>query len=88
MTDAVVADTAAGPFVVKLRGAAHGTAALVAEIIVAEIAEAIELRVPSRASWTASMASGASGAARSSSSRQSASVISCSGSVGPGQDWQ
>jgi hypothetical protein len=45
----VVAETAAGPFVVKLRGAAHGTAALVAEIIVAEIAEAIGLQVPARA---------------------------------------
>lgn len=45
----VVAETAAGPFVVKLRGAAHGTAALVTEIIVAGIAEAIGLQVPARA---------------------------------------
>lgn len=45
----VVAQTPAGPFVIKLRGAAHGTAALVAEVIVAEIAEAIGLQVPARA---------------------------------------
>jgi hypothetical protein len=45
----VVAETPAGPFVIKLRGAAHGTAALVAEVIVAEIAEAIGLQVPARA---------------------------------------
>lgn len=44
----VVAETAAGPLLVKLRGAAHGTAALAAEIIVAEIAEALGLRVPPR----------------------------------------
>ena len=44
----VVAETDAGLFMVKLRGAAHGTAALVAEIVVAEIAEALGLRVPSR----------------------------------------
>jgi hypothetical protein len=44
----VVVDTEAGPFLVKLRGAAHGTAALVAEIIVAELAEALSLRVASR----------------------------------------
>ena len=45
----VIADTAAGPFVIKLRGAAHGTAALVAEILVAGIAERIGLQVPARA---------------------------------------
>lgn len=45
----VVADTPAGPFVVKLRGAAHGTAALVAEVVVAELAESIGLQVPARA---------------------------------------
>jgi HipA-like protein len=45
----VIADTPAGPFIVKLRGAAHGTAALVAEIVVAELAEAIGLGVPARA---------------------------------------
>ena len=41
----VVVETEAGPFLVKLRGAAHGTSALVAEIIVAELAEAIGLHV-------------------------------------------
>jgi hypothetical protein len=45
----VVADTPAGPFIVKLRGAAHGTAALAAELIVAAIAEHIGLGVPARA---------------------------------------
>jgi hypothetical protein len=45
----VIGDTPAGRFIVKLRGAAHGTAALVAEIVVAEIAEAIGLGVPARA---------------------------------------
>jgi hypothetical protein len=45
----VVAETPAGPFVVKLRGAAHGTASLVAEVIVAALAEAIGLQVPARA---------------------------------------
>ena len=44
----VVAATAAGLFVVKLRGAAHGATALVAEIIVAELAERIGLQVPAR----------------------------------------
>jgi HipA-like protein len=44
-----VVETDAGLFMVKLRGAAHGTAALVAEIVVAELAEALGLRVPSRA---------------------------------------
>jgi hypothetical protein len=45
----VIADTPAGPFVVKLRGAAHGTAALVAEVVAASLAEAIDLPVPARA---------------------------------------
>jgi hypothetical protein len=45
----VVVDTPAGPFLTKLRGAAHGTAALVAEVMVAEIAESIGLQVPARA---------------------------------------
>jgi hypothetical protein len=45
----VVAATAAGPFIVKLRGAAHGTASLVAEIVVAELAGIVGLRVPARA---------------------------------------
>jgi hypothetical protein len=45
----VIADTPAGRFIVKLRGAAHGTAALVAEIVVAELAEVIGLGVPVRA---------------------------------------
>jgi len=45
----VVVETDAGPFVTKLRGAAQGTAALVAEIVVASLAEAIGLRVPERA---------------------------------------
>jgi hypothetical protein len=44
----VVADTPAGPFVVKLRGAAHGTAALVAEVVTASLAEAVDLPVPAR----------------------------------------
>lgn len=45
----VVVDTPAGLFLAKLRGAAHGTAALVAEVMVAEIAESIGLQVPARA---------------------------------------
>jgi hypothetical protein len=45
----VVVATEAGPYLVKLRGAAHGTAALVAEIVVAELAEALSLHVPPRA---------------------------------------
>jgi len=44
----VVAETAAGPRLVKLRGAAQGTGSLVAEIIVAALAEALDLRVPPR----------------------------------------
>jgi hypothetical protein len=45
----VVVQTAGRCFLTKLRGAAHGTAALVAEIIVAELAESIDLNVPARA---------------------------------------
>lgn len=42
----VVVMTELGPFMTKLRGAAQGTKALVSEIIVAEIAEAMGLVVP------------------------------------------
>lgn len=45
----VVAETEAGTCFIKLRGAAQGTLALVAEIIVAELAQAIGLNVPPRA---------------------------------------
>ncbi|MEQ1865430.1 MAG: HipA family kinase [Micropepsaceae bacterium] len=45
----VIVDTDGGAYFVKLRGAAQGTLALVAEIIVANLAEAIGLSVPSRA---------------------------------------
>lgn len=45
----VVAETSGGLFVVKLRGAAQGVAPLVAEIVVAELAERIGLPVPERA---------------------------------------
>ena len=45
----VIVDTDGGAYFVKLRGAAQGTLALVAEIIVAEFAEAIGLSVPARA---------------------------------------
>ena len=44
----VVIETDAGYFFTKLRGAAQGTSALVAEIIVAGLAEALGLWVPSR----------------------------------------
>jgi hypothetical protein len=44
----VVADTEEGPLLVKLRGAAQGPAALVAEIVVAELADALSMRVPRR----------------------------------------
>jgi hypothetical protein len=43
-----VVETAGGLFVAKLRGAGHGVLALVAEIIVAEIAERLGLSVPER----------------------------------------
>jgi len=44
----VVVGTDDGTRFVKLRGAAQGTAALVAEVIVAELAEQLGLRVPAR----------------------------------------
>jgi hypothetical protein len=44
----LVADTEEGLLLVKLRGAAQGTAALVAEIVVAELADALSMRVPRR----------------------------------------
>jgi hypothetical protein len=44
----VVADTDGGTLFVKLRGAAQGTAALIAEVIVASLAEALGLSVPAR----------------------------------------
>lgn len=44
----VVVDTAAGRLVAKLRGAAQGPGSLVAEVIVAELAEALGLPVPER----------------------------------------
>lgn len=44
----IVVDTAAGRFVTKLRGAAQGPSALVAEVIVAELAEQLGLPVPER----------------------------------------
>jgi len=47
-TSPVVVETDAGTCFVKLRGAAQGTLALVAEMIVAELAEAIGLSVPER----------------------------------------
>ena len=45
----VVAETEEGHFLVKLRGAAQGTAPLAAEVIVAELADALGLAVPRRA---------------------------------------
>jgi HipA-like protein len=45
----VIVETAAGRFVTKLRGAAQGSSALAAEVIVAELAEALGLPVPQRA---------------------------------------
>jgi hypothetical protein len=44
----VVVETASGLFVAKLRGAGHGVLALVAEVIVAELAERLGLSVPER----------------------------------------
>jgi len=44
----VIIDAEGGPWFTKLRGAGQGTAALVAEIIVAELAEALGLNVPAR----------------------------------------
>src|SRR5262249_34934105 len=48
-TSPVVAETDAGECFIKLRGTAQGPLSLVAEIIVAELAETIGLNVPSRA---------------------------------------
>ena len=45
----VVMRTSGGRFLTKLRGAGHGTAALVAEWIVAELASVLGLAVPARA---------------------------------------
>jgi len=45
----VLIETAAGKFLTKLRGAAQGPGALVAEVLVAELAEALGLPVPERA---------------------------------------
>jgi hypothetical protein len=44
----VVVETPGGLFVAKLRGAGHGVLSLVAEIIVAELAERLGLSVPER----------------------------------------
>src|SRR5437899_5532930 len=44
----VLVETDDGVRFTKLRGAAQGTGALVAEVIVAELAEALGLRVPAR----------------------------------------
>ena len=44
----VVAETVAGKFLVKLRGAAQGVPPLISEIIVAELATALALPVPER----------------------------------------
>src|SRR6476660_9703356 len=44
----VLVDTDEGVRFTQLRGAAQGTGALVAEVIVAELAEALELKVPAR----------------------------------------
>lgn len=44
----VIVDTDAGPYFVKLHGTAQGKSALVAEVIVAELAEALDLDVPER----------------------------------------
>lgn len=47
-TSPLVVDTPAGRFVAKLRGAAQGPSALVAEVVVAELAERLGLPVPER----------------------------------------
>jgi hypothetical protein len=44
----ILVDTPSGSRLVKLRGAAQGTGPLVAEVVVAALAEALELRVPAR----------------------------------------
>lgn len=46
----LVVDTAGGRFVAKLRGAAQGPSALVAEVVVADLAERLGLPVPERVS--------------------------------------
>ncbi len=45
----ILVATAEGEYIVKLRGAGQGLRALVAEVVVAELAEQVGLRVPSRA---------------------------------------
>lgn len=45
----VLAETTGGRYIVKLRGAAQGVGALIAEIVVANIAEAVGLPVPAHA---------------------------------------
>ncbi len=45
----VVVETATGPWFAKLRGAAQGIAPLIAELLVAELADALSLNVPRRA---------------------------------------
>jgi hypothetical protein len=42
-------ETEAGPYFVKLAGSGHGRSAMIAEVIVGELAETIGLRVPGRA---------------------------------------
>ena len=44
----VLVETPSGLFIAKLRGAAEGTTALIAEVVVAELAEALGLPVPER----------------------------------------
>src|SRR3954470_10608775 len=44
----IIVETGGGPLIVKLRGAGQGTGALVAEVVAAEIAELVGLRVPER----------------------------------------
>src|SRR5260370_1837554 len=44
----ILADTSDGPKIVKLRGAAQGTGPLIAETVVAEVAERLGFRVPAR----------------------------------------
>jgi hypothetical protein len=45
----IVVETASGRWLVKLRGAAQGTGALVAEMIVADLARALDLATPGQA---------------------------------------
>ena len=45
----VVVETPGGNFVLKLRGAGHGTLALVAELVVGALADRLGLPVPERA---------------------------------------